>query len=303
MDGIYVCTTLTPCVASFVIYYTSTHSATMELSDTAMKQIENLITKMFDEKFTNVNNNFTKIINSSIASLEEKLVKVVEEKVDKVLEELSVTKAKLADLETKYDQLENQQGTIHEGTQQQISYVQEKQMALTWKADQQEQYSRVNAVRIHNVPVVGESEDTTDLALKVFSDMGVPLNREAIDVSHRVKGGGVSKSSPDAIILKFCRREDKSKVMKGKKDLKNSAHYKDVVIEEDLTTMRRKLVSVLKGSGHSSRRVWTIDGKVCAREQVGDEGRERSIAVQTFQDFLKLKFDENKCSFIGLYSM
>ena len=46
--------------------------------------------------------------------------------------------------------------------------------------------------------------------------MGVNLKREAVDVSHRVKGG-VNKGDPDAIIVKMCRREDKVTIMKNKK--------------------------------------------------------------------------------------
>ena len=90
--------------------------------------------------------------------------------------------------------------------------------------------------------------------------------------------------------------------MRAKKELRNSADFKEVIIEEDLTAMRRRLVSVLQSTGPPDRKVWTIDGKVCAKEQTSGGG-ERSVTVQTYRDFRKLQLNNHKCEFIGLYSM
>ena len=185
--------------------------------------------------------------------------------------------------------------------QQQVDNLNERMKSINFKSDQLEQYSRVNSIRVFNIKHQRD-EDTTELALKCFKDIGVELSREAIDVSHRVKGG-TNRGDPDSIIVKFARREDKISVMRNKKRLKDSTDHKSVYIEEDLTQMRRKMVHLLKSTGHPqrNRRVWSIDGKVCARENTSD-GHERKIIVNNYQDFLKLELDDSKCEFIGLYN-
>ena len=96
---------------------------------------------------------------------------------------------------------------VEEVRVQESVYVNERLKSLSWKIDQQEQYSRVNNLRLYNCPKV-ENEDTTDVALEVFKQMGVTIPKERVDISHRVKGG-TSNQDPDAIIIKFVRRDDK----------------------------------------------------------------------------------------------
>lgn len=188
---------------------------------------------------------------------------------------------------------------MEEQRQQESSYMQEKARFLTFKADQQEQYSRVNSIRLYNMEQRPD-EDTTDIAIKCFESIGVIIPRERVDVSHRVKGG-TSRRDPDAIIVKFVRREDKTAVMKRKKQLKDAQAYRKVIIEEDLTAMRKKIVGILRNSGSKDRRVWTVDGKICAKEPKSGGG-ERFISVNSYRDFLQLQWDDYKCDSIGLYS-
>ena len=67
--------------------------------------------------------------------------------------------------------------------------------------------------------------------------------------------------------------------------------------------MRKKMLNILRSTGPPERRVWSIDGKVCAREPAASGLGERKIVVNTYSDFLKLKWDDYKCEYIGLYAM
>ena len=266
-----------------------------------------------------IQQNVQKAVKEAIPSLVKDVTKAVNDAVSQAIDELKVKCGRLeervltleqapqqsvADLSGLKDQVkgfkEQLEGAM-EVKQQQVDYLNERMKSLNFKSDQLEQYSRVNSVRVFNIKHQRD-EDTSELALKCFKDIGVELNREAIDVSHRVKGG-TNRGDPDSIIVKLTRREDKISVMRNKKRLKDSTDHKAVYIEEDLTQMRRKMVHLLKitGEPQRNRRVWSIDGKVCARENTPD-GHERRIIVNNYQDFLKLEWDDSKCEFIGLYN-
>ena len=85
------------------------------------------------------------------------------------------------------------------------------------------------------------------------------------------------------VIVKFLRREDKIALMRSKRKLKDTVHYQGIYIEEDLTLMRRRIVNILKETGGRQRRVWTIDGKVHAKEPT-EQGGERRITINHSKD-------------------
>ena len=88
-------------------------------------------------------------------------------------------------LRSDVNQLENESGYLYQKSQYQ-----------TFREDQQEQYSRVNSLRVYNInPTTAENEDTTEVALKCFKEAGVVLSRDKVDVSHRVKGSPSKQAS------------------------------------------------------------------------------------------------------------
>ena len=88
-------------------------------------------------------------------------------------------KEKLDDIETQRQDTEKLQSTIEDTAK-----------AFYGRANELEQYSRRNNVRIWGIPEVEENEDASDTAdvvvKKLNETMGVNLNRYDIDIAHRL---------------------------------------------------------------------------------------------------------------------
>ena len=104
--------------------------------------------------------------------------------------------------------------------------------------------------------------------MKVAGDMGVHITERDISVrlsvSHRI--GKKMRTKPRPIIAKFVRRDTKTAIMRNKSNLKGLDGYKSVFVNDDLTTMRSKLVYELKRD-ESVTRVWTMNGKIMYGQQ------------------------------------
>ena len=136
-----------------------------------------------------------------------------------------------------------------------LSAVEKKSEDNRLDVDKVEQQGRKDSLRLFGVPeghttATGET-DAESLAYEVFTTvMGVPIQREEIEVSHhigrpptqqqiveaRVAGRTVK---PRAIIVKFRDRKSKAKVMDrdAKKKLKDTQYF----IVDDLTQARARL--------------------------------------------------------------
>ena len=170
---------------------------------------------------------------------------------------------------------------------------------LTYQVNTLEQYTRRNSVRFHNIPS-SENEDTSDLIMQVCQSLNLPINRQSIDVSHRVKARNAKPNVPEPIIVKFVRREDKISVIKNKRKLSDTDH-KDVFIHEDLTSIWRKMLEVIKRDLETNQSVFTKYGKIFLRTQVDNNTVRSKLLVDTYADFIKLGFTADQCRFIGLF--
>lgn len=117
--------------------------------------------------------------------------------------------------------------------------------------------------RKENVKIFGLTEDQgEDLVTKVVSlarDINVELKPEDISICHRLHGNG---KQPRPVILRFLRREMKTKLMQGKKKkLRKNSNLRNIYITDDLTQIRNKIVRSLRDDP-DVQRVWTIDGKI-----------------------------------------
>ena len=130
-----------------------------------------------------------------------------------------------------------------------------------FEIDRLEQYSRRENIRVFGVAETADelTNDITGCIVKVAADMGVAITERDISVSHRIGKKTGTKRRP--IIAKFVRRDTKTAIMRNKRNLKGLDSYKSVFVNDDLTTMRSKLVYELKRDG-SVTRVWTMNGKI-----------------------------------------
>lgn len=111
--------------------------------------------------------------------------------------------------------------------------------------DEHDQYGRRNTVELYGIPEKA-NEDATEIVINVGKALGMDINREMIDVSHRLKKP--TGRNDGGIIVKFVRRTDKEELVrrrKVKRDL-NTTNIgfptNDVIyINQSLTPNRRKI--------------------------------------------------------------
>lgn len=138
---------------------------------------------------------------------------------------------------------------------------------LEKQADQAEQYSRRNCLRISGVSEE-ENENTDDIVLKLASDIGCDTQLPHIDRSHRIGNPKKKTSKPRDIIVKFSTYRYRQAFYKQRTILKDSGH-RGVFVNEDLTKVRsgllyeaRKLLKaeVVKGA-------WSSDGNILVKDR------------------------------------
>ena len=137
---------------------------------------------------------------------------------------------------------------------------------LEKQADQAEQYSRRNCLRISGVKEE-TNENTDDIVMNLVSDIGSDIQLPHIDRSHRVGNPKKSRTKPRDIIVKFSTYRYRQAFFKQRTVLKDTGH-RGVFVNEDLTKVRsgilfesRKLVKaeLLKGA-------WSSDGNILVKD-------------------------------------
>lgn len=162
---------------------------------------------------------------------------------------------RIASLEVRNETLEGQNKAL-------LSRV----AVLERAADQAEQYSRRNNIRISGCPELG-NEDTDNIVLKIASDIGSDLQLHEIDRSHRVGKPGEHRTRPRDIIVKFTSYRARQKLYKMRAALKDKG-YERTFLNEDLTQYRskvlyeaRKLVKADRAKG-----AWSSDGNILIKD-------------------------------------
>ena len=91
----------------------------------------------------------------------------------------------------------------------------------------------------------------------------------------------------------------KTAIMRRKKNLRGLSDYRSVFVNDDLTTLRSKLVYELKRD-KTIKRVWTIDGRImCTQEE---NGRDMKKVIDSPDDLFKVGWTEEKVAGLGVYS-
>ena len=141
--------------------------------------------------------------------------------------------------------------------------LKERVTKLEKAADEAEQYSRRNCLRITQIPETAD-EVTDEIVLKVADSIDVKLSPSEIDRSHRVGKPG-TKQRRD-IIVKLSTYRARERLFKSRSKLKDS-EFRGVYINEDLTKMRgellyeaRKCVKAGKLKG-----AWSTDGRILVK--------------------------------------
>lgn len=147
----------------------------------------------------------------------------------------------------------------------------EENIELRMKLIDLEQYSRVNMVEIHGVPVK-PAENTFTVVQDVGRVLGLEIKDEFIDACHRLKSR--SDTQVPAIIVKFTHRRFKEDILKQRR-VKRNLNTLDlgynfnnpVYINESLCSDRRKLLAKAREARRlkNAKYVWTRNGNVFLR--------------------------------------
>ena len=144
-------------------------------------------------------------------------------------------------------------------------------------SEEHEQYTRRETLEIHGVPE-RPFEDTNKIALSIFRDMGVPVNRWAISRSHRQRRKGMK---PSPIYVKMINHDLKDIIYERRDELRRMRNHKSTFIDENLTNYRRKLFHVVRKQIEPDMRARTYDGKIF----IYIPGRAKEVLIKSHEQF------------------
>ena len=195
-------------------------------------------------------------------------------------------------------EVETMKGEV-ERVRENMARLQAKLQTQHFDLDRQEQYSRKDSVRIYSIPEAEDERETNDIVVKLAKDIGVNITTADLSVNHRLGRRGRG-GKPRTIIAKFVRRQCKTDVMRNKKRLRDCQNYENVYINDDLTTLRNKLVMEMK-KDDNIKQVWTIEGRIFCIQM--DQGREVKRVVDSPEDLFKVGWSEQRVAEMGVYGI
>ena len=150
--------------------------------------------------------------------------------------------------------------------QSEVKMLKSKLSEASAKANDNEQYSRRNNIRIFGLPET-EGEDCYDLVLKLCqNDLEINVARDELDRAHRVgkpkdSRDGQTLPPPHAMIVKLAGYSAKMKFFRARRKL----GPKKIFINEDLTKENHKLLLHVKKQCPEGVSVYSVDGTIMVR--------------------------------------
>ncbi|KAH3771145.1 hypothetical protein DPMN_172447 [Dreissena polymorpha] len=146
-------------------------------------------------------------------------------------------------------------------------------------ANNTEQYSRRNNLRIAGVPEDQDRQSSVSVTNKIVSlvntHLGISIEPHDIDIAHRLGKFSPNKNRP--VIVRFVRRQIKIDILRKAKLFKGSG----IFVNEDLTKLNAEvLASVRLKQPSAVDKTWSFEGKIFALFK----GNEHAIQIK-FADF------------------
>ncbi|CAB3991401.1 Hypothetical predicted protein [Paramuricea clavata] len=153
-----------------------------------------------------------------------------------------------------------------------VASLKSKFVIVEAKANENEQYSRRNNIRIFGLPEA-KDENCYKIVIDLCKDeLKIDVTSDDIDRAHCVRklkqanalnvGEGQASSQPRAILVKLNGYFTKLKFMRGKRNLS----CKRIYINEDLTKINHRLLLNVKELCSPGVKVYSVDGTVVARK-------------------------------------
>lgn len=228
-------------------------------SDEMEKFIKDTVTSIMTE----INENLELTINMKV----EEKTKTISEKMKTVQTENESMKKELLTMKAELTKVKN--NCQHAETQ--------SRNALS-KANQNEQYSRKNNIKIMDVPQ-SSNESIEELTTKVchlVSEHGLTLQPSNIMAIHRIPGK-VNCTKP--VLVKLMNNNEKTKIMRKRSDFKKNGNR----LVDDVTKLNAQFIQTLMERGDIEQ-AWFFNGSVFAKSKATDK-RHR---VDLFDDISKI---------------
>ena len=227
------------------------------------------LSSISDELFSEGLNSpvLAKIFFNCLRNIENKVKDLVQFQEETTKNNFKVTEA-LQSMSDRFDNLEknmrekdekikNLENKLDEKNQELIT----ENQSINDRLDGLEQYSRRHCLLLHGVRE-DEEENTDEVILtKIAEEMGIQINEEDIDRTHRLGKPNRRDGKPRPIIVKFTRYAVRNKVYTYKKNLKGKRY----LITESLTGKRMKLL-IEAQQRYGVKNVWTSDGRILFKE-------------------------------------
>lgn len=236
-----------------------------DLASMLIKQEQN-INKRLDEmtsKIDNINNHFSE----KFTALESKL-KGMEKSTAFISEQYESHRKMVDNMLKKQVALENENAEF----KKEIKDMERKLFVASQEMNDLQQYGRRECVEIAGVPKI-EQENTEELALKVFSEIGVKVNPSDIVACHRLP----SRRGDPIIITKLLNRKTAGEILANRKKLRNvtasdlgfeAKTNGKIFINESLTKQNKELYRSVreKAKAKEWKFTWTWNGHIYARK-------------------------------------
>lgn len=209
-------------------------------------------------------------LQETLHESEERLRRDIETLGSKFQHSLEKIESSLFDISQEVDSLKEHLSIVKKENQSlrdQNQSLKERLNKIDSQQNDAEQYGRLCNLRVFNVAEKKEesTEDCLSSCCKIFCDLlGVVVKETDLEAAHRVGRPVANSSKPRPIIVRFCSRRLREKVMANKKKLKG----KKISVTEDLTVANYKLER--EAYKHSaSIATWSRNGKIFAKLKNG----------------------------------
>ena len=167
-----------------------------------------------------------------------------------------------------------------------------------------EQYLRRNCLKIDGIPQT-KGENTNEIAVDIFRDMGFNVNPSHFDRSHRLKRSLFHRNNgrnlPSPIIVKFVNHDLKEAIFEERDMLRQDPKFKNIYLNESLTAFRNKLYKEVRSLHNIGWYTWTRDGVIFASHCPRNSGAKQH-RITCYKDYYRIieeigaSHSKNTCS-------
>ena len=134
----------------------------------------------------------------------------------------------------------------------------------------------------------GLSYEEKQKAIEMMKKTGVTITKDDIADCHRV---GRFHDGSRPIIVRFVNRRKRTEVMRNKKALRDKDECKKVYLNDDLTSLRARLLKYVKDLPKVDK-AWTIGGRIfCEKKKVPGvplPEQSKPVIIESPDDLVKL---------------